>query len=598
MAKKITPVKYTDRDFESIKASLVEHAKRYYPNSQRDFNEASFGSLMLDTVSYVGDVLSFYLDYQTNESFLDTAIEFNNVVKLAKQAGYKFRENYSASGIASFFVAVPRVNLGVGPDENYIPTLKAGSTFATTGGVVFTLVEDVDFSHTDNRVVVGSVNNDTGDPLTYVIRAYGRVISGYEGSIEVEVGRYEPLQRIAINVPDISEVTSVTDAEGHEYFEVEYLSQDIIFDQITNRTDNSSNAPKFVLRPKAVPRRFITEFEIGKTILQFGYGSDSSLSSDPVTDVSNAMLKIHGKNYVQIENFDPSNLLETDKLGISPANTTLTIRYRVNSRNSVNSPSNSLTITQDPVFEFPAANLSRSSMNTVVSSLEVNNEEDILGDIDVPTIEEVRRRAIDAHASQNRAVTAQDYAAIVYRMPGRFGAIKRVSVAQDADSIKRNLNMYVVSENQNGTLARTNKTIKENIKFWINQYKMINDTIDILDARIVNIGINFTVKSSPDFNRFEVLEACRQSVSEYLGDYHLEIGEPLYISNIYNVLKRTVGVDDVLKVNIKQQVGSDYSDAAYDLKQNMSPDARILYVPEDIILEVKYLDTDIRGTVK
>jgi hypothetical protein len=598
MSKKITPVKYTDRDFESIKSSLVEHAKRYYPNSQRDFNEASFGSLMLDTVSYIGDVLSFYLDYQTNESFLDTAIEFNNVVKLAKQAGYKFRENYSASGIASFFIAIPRVSLGVGPDTNYIPTLKAGSTFSTTGGVVFTLVEDVDFSHTDNRVVVGSVNSDTGDPLTYVIRAYGRVISGYEGIIDVEVGKYEPLRRVDINIPDISEITSVTDSEGHEYFEVEYLSQDIVFDQIVNRTDNSSNAPKFILRPKAVPRRFITEYEIGKSILQFGYGSDSSLSSDPVTDVSNAMLKIHGKNYVQIENFDPSNLLETDKLGISPANTTLTIRYRVNSRKSVNSPANSLTVTQDPVFEFPAANLSRGSMNTVVTSLEVNNQEDILGDIDVPSIEEIRRRAIDAHAAQNRAVTAQDYAAIVYRMPPRFGAVKRVSVAQDTDSIKRNLNMYVVSVHQNGTLASTNKTIKENIKFWVNQYKMINDTIDILDARIVNIGIDFTVKASPDFNKFEVLESSRQAISEYLGDYHLEIGEPLYISNIYNVLKKTIGVDDVLKVNIKQQVGSDYSDAAYDIKQNMSPDSRILYVPEDIILEVKYLDTDIRGTVK
>ena len=598
MAKKITPVKYTDRDFESIKASLIEHAKRYYPNSQRDFNEASFGSLMIDTVSYVGDVLSFYLDYQTNESFLDTAIEFKNVVKLAKQAGYKFRENYSASGMASFFIAIPRVNLGVGPDTDYIPTLKAGSTFATAGGVVFTLVEDVDFSHTNNRVVVGSVNSDTGDPLTYVVRAYGRVISGYEGFTEIEVGPYEPLQRIAINIPDISEVTSVTDSEGHEYFEVEYLSQDIIFDQIANRTDNSSNAPKFVLRPKSVPRRFITEFEIGKTILQFGYGSDSSLSSDPVTDVSRAMLKVHGKSYVQIENFDPSNLLETDKLGISPANTTLTIRYRVNSRNSVNSPANSLSVTQDPIFEFPGANLSRANMNAVVTSLEVNNEEDILGDIDVPSIEEVRRRAIDAHAAQNRAVTAQDYAAIVYRMPPRFGAIKRVSVAQDTDSIKRNLNMYVISENQNGTLAKTNKTIKENIKFWINQYKMINDTIDILDGRIVNIGINFTVKASSDFNKFEVLEACRQSVAEYLGDYHLEIGEPLYVSNIYTALKRTVGVDDVLKVKIKQQVGNDYSDAAYDINRNMSPDARILYVPEDMILELKYLDTDIRGTVK
>lgn len=598
MTKKITPVKYTDRDFESIKASLVEHAKRYYPNSQRDFNEASFGSLMLDTVSYIGDVLSFYLDYQTNENFLDTAIEFDNVVKLARQAGYKFRENYSASGIASFFVAVPRVNLGVGPDEDYIPILKAGSRFATSGGVAFTLIDDVDFADPNNRTVVGTVNTDTGDPLTYVIRAFGRVISGFEGVTEVDVGPFEPLRKVELNISDISEVTSVTDSEGHEYFEVDYLSQDIIFDQIANKKDTSSNAPKFILRPKAVPRRFITEYEIGKTILQFGYGSDSALTSDPVTDVSNAMLKVHGKNYVQVENFDPSNLLESDKLGISPANTTLTVRYRVNSRSSVNSPSNTLTLVQDPIFEFPGTNLIRTRINTVISSLEVNNDEDILGDVDVPSIEEVRRRAIDAHAAQNRAVTAQDYSAIVYRMPPRFGAIKRVAVVQDTDSIKRNLNMYVVSENDNGTLAKTNQTIKENVKFWINQYKMINDTIDILDARIVNIGIDFSIKASPDFNKFEVLEASRQSIVEYFSDYHLEIGEPLYISNLYNVIKRSIGVDDVLRVNVKQQTGDDYSDASFSMKQYMSPDNRILYVPEDIILEIKFLDVDVKGTVK
>ena len=598
MAKKITPVKYTDRDFESIKASLIEHAKRYYPNSQRDFNEASFGALMLDTVSYIGDVLSFYLDYQTNENFLDTAIEFDNVVKLARQAGYKFRENYTSSGIASFFIAVPRVNLGVGPDEDYIPILKAGSRFSTSGGVSFTLVDNVDFADSNNRTVVGTVDTSTGDPLTYVIRAFGRVVSGFAGVTEIEVGPFEPLRKIEINIPDISEITQVTDAEGHEYFEVDYLSQDIIFDQIANKTDTSTNAPKFILRPKAVPRRFITEYEIGKTILQFGYGSDSALSSDPVTDVSTAMLKVHGKNYVQVENFDPSNLLESDKLGISPSSTTLTIRYRVNSRNSVNSPTNTLNVVQDPIFEFPGTNLLRDRLNTVVTSLEVNNDEDILGDVDVPSIEEVRRRAIDAHAAQNRAVTAQDYSAIVYRMPPRFGAIKRVSVVQDTDSIKRNLNMYVISENGNGTLAKTNRTIKENVKFWINQYKMINDTIDILDARIVNIGVDFNIRASPDFNKFEVLESARQSIIEYFSDYHLEIGEPLYISNLYNVIKRSIGVDDVIKVNIKQQSGDDYSDAAFDIKQNTSADGRILYVPEDMILEVKFLDVDIRGTVK
>ena len=158
--------------------------------------------------------------------------------------------------------------------------------------------------------------------------------------------------------------------------------------------------------------------------------------------------------------------------------------------------------------------------------------------------------------------------------------------------------MYVVSENENSTLTQTNKTVKDNIKFWINQYKMINDTIDILDARIVNIGIDFHIKASQDFNKFEVLESARQEISEYFGDYHLEVGEPLYITNIYNVLKRTIGVDDVLKVKVKQQSGEDYSNAAFDIKYYMSADARILYVPEDVILEVKFLDTDVRGTVK
>ena len=127
---------------------------------------------------------------------------------------------------------------------------------------------------------------------------------------------------------------------------------------------------------------------------------------------------------------------------------------------------------------------------------------------------------------------------------------------------------------------------------------MINDTIDILDARIVNIGVDFNIRASPDFNKFEVLESARQSIVEYFSDYHLEIGEPLYISNLYNVIKRSIGVDDVIKVNIKQQSGDDYSDAAFDIKQNTSADGRILYVPEDMILEVKFLDVDIRGTVK
>jgi len=598
MARKTTPVKYTDRDFESIKTSIVEHAKRHFSNVNKDFNEASFGTFMIDAVSYIGDVLSFYLDYQVNESFLETAIEYKNVVKIARQLGYKFRENYTSTGIASFFVVVPRVTVGFGPDPNYIPTLKKGSSFSSSGGVTFTLNEDVDFSENQNRVVVAAVDNSSGEPLTYAIRAYGEVISGFEAQEEFEIGAFEPLLTVDINTPDITEIIQVIDSEGHEYHEVDYLSQDVIFEQIVNTKDTATGAPKYTMRPRSVPRRFIMEHDGGKTILQFGYGSDSSIKNDTVTSVRNVVLKKHGRDYTQTENYDPSNLIENDKLGISPSNTNLVVTYRVNSRESVNAPAGTLKLIETPKLKFPTTNLDLSKMRSIYSSLEINNEDSIMGDIDIPTAQEIKRRAIDNYASQNRAVTKNDYEAIIYRMPPKFGAVKRVAVQQDTDSIKRNLNVYVVSEDTDNNLAQTNTTVKENIKFWLSQYKMINDTVDILDARIVNIGIEYIVKSSPDFNRFEVLDKAREELVLYFSDYHFEIGEALSISDIHNTLKRVRGVQDVIDVKIVHQSGVGYSDVFYDVFTNLSDDGRTLYIPENYIFEIKKEDFDIKGTIK
>ena len=221
-----------------------------------------------------------------------------------------------------------------------------------------------------------------------------------------------------------------------------------------------------------------------------------------------------------------------------------------------------------------------------------------MGDIDIPTAQEIKRRAIDNYASQNRAVTKNDYEAIIYRMPPKFGAVKRVAVQQDTDSIKRNLNVYVVSEDTDNNLAQTNTTVKENIKFWLSQYKMINDTVDILDARIVNIGIEYIVKSSPDFNRFEVLDKAREELVLYFSDYHFEIGEALSISDIHNTLKRVRGVQDVIDVKIVHQSGVGYSDVFYDVFTNLSDDGRTLYIPENYIFEIKKEDFDIKGTIK
>ena len=116
-SKKV-PIKYTARDFGSIRSDLVDYAKRYYPDSFKDFSDASFGAMMVDTVAYVGDVLSFYLDYAVNESFLDTAVEFDNVVKLSRQLGYKFRGKPSTFGILTLYVLCPANVTGLGPDTS------------------------------------------------------------------------------------------------------------------------------------------------------------------------------------------------------------------------------------------------------------------------------------------------------------------------------------------------------------------------------------------------------------------------------------------------------------------------------------------------
>ena len=197
MAKTKVPIKYTSREFDSIKSDLLDYARRYYPDTIKDFSEASFGSLMLDSVAYIGDVLSFYLDYQVNESFLDSAIEYDNVIRLARQMGYKFKGAASTSGIATFYAVVPANAAGLGPNSDYLPILKRGSTVGS-GRAGFILTEDVRFDHAANQQVAARFNSATGVPTHYAIRATGQIISGEFNTETISVGDYERFKRIRL----------------------------------------------------------------------------------------------------------------------------------------------------------------------------------------------------------------------------------------------------------------------------------------------------------------------------------------------------------------------------------------------------------------
>ena len=596
--KKLYPaIDYTSRDFNSIKNDLVNYAKRYYPNTFQDFNEAGFGALMLDTVSYVGDILSYYVDYSANETFLDTALEYNNVLKLGRQMGFRLTGNPSSSGIATFYIIVPASVTGLGPDTRYLPILKQGTALSSDGGSQFILNEDVVFSDPKNEVVVSAANENTGVPTFFAIRATGQVISGEIREETIDVGDFEKFRRIELSDENITEILGCTDTNGHQYFRVDYLSQDVIFKAVTNRDASSNDKAASLLKPVVVPRRFTVERDRLKTTLQFGFGSERDVTSDPLIDPATTILDFHAREFVTETSFDPSNLLGTNKLGISPANTSLRVVYRVNTTDTVNIGANGLTAVADALFQFEDVNsLNSNDVVQVQKSLEVSNDEPILGDVSLPTTDELKIRIYDNFASQNRAVSAQDYRALTYQMPGEFGAVKRVNIIRDADSQKRNLNLYVISEDSRGHLEQTNMTVKRNLKTWLNKSRMINDTIDILNTMIVNMQITFTIVADLEANKFAVLNAANLAVADLFRQQQ-DIGEPFFITDIYARLNAVRGVVDTTQVNVLKVSGGNYSSSHFDVEAAISPDGRYINVPENVIIEIKFPTEDIRGSV-
>lgn len=598
MSNKKILIDYTSRDFRSIKKDLEEHARRYYPDTYKDFSENSFGSYILDTVSYVGDMLSFYLDYQVNETFLDTAIEYNNVRKLSKNTGYNFFARPAAFGMATFFILVPANNSGLGPDFELIPILKKGSEFQATTGATFILIEDVDFSNPKNEIVAARFSDLTGKPTSYAIRAQGQVKSTVLFRTTVDVGDFTKFRKIKIGASSILEIKSVKDSEGHEYYQVDHLSQDVVYINTTNPSAASDGVLE-IIKPKIVPRRFMVTQDENGTYLQFGYGTDEEIVTTDIAEPSQISLKMSGKPYVEDYAFDPSKLLDSNTLGVAPSNTTLTILYYQNSSDSINVARGNLNKVSVSSFAFPneTSGTTPAKKISVKSTLEVVNDAPIVGNTAVPTSEELRYRTYAAKSAQMRSVTRNDYEAYIYMMPAGYGSVKRASVINDPSSTNRRLSVYVISSDQNGNLITTNSTIKHNLKMWLNKNKMLNDNIDIYDARILNIGFDYELIVHPSYDKVAVLNSVNRRLQQEMAN-KMYIGEPFYLTNIFNIINKVEGVVDTTKVTPKLMTASGYSTAPVSIDEMKSADGTYLKAPKNVIFEIKNFNSDIRGTAK
>jgi hypothetical protein len=588
-------INYTNRDFDSIKKDLEEHARRYYPDTYKDFSENSFGSYILDTVSYVGDMLSFYLDYQVNESFLETAIEYDNVRRLAKNTGYTFAGRPAAFGMATFYIIVPASVAGLGPDRALIPILKTGTEVRATTMTTFVLTEDVDFNKPKNEIIASRFDTTTGKPSSYAIRAQGQVKSTVLFRTTIDIGEFTRFRRIRLGSPSIAEIKSVIDTEGHHYYQVDHLSQDVVYINTTNPNAASDGVPQIV-KPKIVPRRFVLDQDETGTFLQFGYGTDVETTTTDIAEPSQISLQMSGKPYITDTAFDPTKLLDSNTLGVAPSNTTLTVLFYQNDSDSVNVAQGNLNTIGISSLSFPNANgITDGLQSGVRSSLEVSNDTAIVGNTSLPTSEEIRYRSYAAKAAQQRSVTRNDYEAYIYMMPAGFGSVKRAAVINDPSSSNRRLSVYVISEDGSGNLITSNSTIKQNVKQWLNKNKMLNDNIDIYDAKILNMGFEYEIIVHPTMDKTEVLNSVQRRLASELNN-KMYIGEPFYLTNIFNTINKVDGVVDTTKVTPVLKTGTGYSSAPVSIEEMKSKDGTYIQAPKNVIFEIKNFNRDIRGS--
>ena len=589
-------INYTNRDFESIKQDLINHAERYFPTIYNDFSTPSIGSMLFDSVSYVGDMLSLYLDFQVNESVLETATQYENVRKLASNMGYNFFGRPAAFGLIDIFIVVPANSVGSGPDSTYLPILRSGAHLSSQSGESFVLLEDLDFNAANTPYVAARFDSATNKTTHYALKKTGQIKSGNYYVNDVTVDFSSDFPRAEVGPSVINEIISVFDSQGRQYYQVENLSQEVVYLNTTNPNAIRDGVPN-IMKPHIASRRFVIEQDEESTYLRFGYGSDNELNKDGIISPSDKILKLNGKNFITDAGFDPRKFLNTSKFGISPTTNTLRVTYFSNQTPINNIAAGTIDRFNSGELFFPnSSTQTGAEFSNVYSSIESSNPNAISQDNNYPTMDEIKYRAYAIYSSQNRTVTKQDYEAYCYQMPPKFGTISRVSIANDPSASNKRMIIYSVSQDSSGNFIKTNDTVKNNLRIWLNKNRMISDKLEIRDTKIINIGFDFHFTCDPHYNPSSVLSDVYGRLSEKFFE-KMYIGEPFYITDIYKIINRTRGVVDTIKVVPKIFSGGDYSPVNIMIDSLKSQDGTFLKTPKNCVLEIKNFSDVVTGTV-
>lgn len=613
-------IRYLNKDFGQFRQSLIEFTKAYFPDTFNDFSEASPGTALLEQAAYVGDVLSYYTDSQLKESMLSFATERANILALAADKGYKTKNSIPATVDLDIFQLLPSITSGETkvPDWNYALTLNAGMIVRSDNfNVDFRTVSDVNFSASSSfnptEVSVYQINNTTKEVEYFLLKKKVTAIAGTIKTVSFDFAEARRFDKIVIEDANIIEIVSVTDSDNNTWTEVPYLAQDTVYETISNSIQNDpdlsihSDVP-YLLKLKKTVRRFVSRFTSTNNLeVQFGSGisnnDDETIIPNP--DVLGLSLPGIGKTFDS--SIDPSNFLYTKTYGLAPSNTTLTIQYSVGGGIASNVPPQSLTNITNVVYSINEEFLDPILVQRIKSSIAATNTNAAVGGRSQETVEEIRQNAMAEFASQNRAVTVQDYIIRAYAMPSRLGSVAKAYIIQDdqlnPDNISRipnplALNMYTLGYDVNGNLSPLNSAVKANLQTYLSQYRLLTDAVNIKDAYIINIGITFEIITLPEYNSNEVLLACITKLKDIFTISKWQINQPIVLSKIYTELDKVIGVQTVTSIDIKNlhSLTAGYSGNIYDIK-TATKDGIVYPSLDPSIFEIKYPNKDIIGKV-
>jgi hypothetical protein len=548
------------------------------------------------------------------------------------------------------------------PDYNFCLKIKEGMVVSSVSNQSLRFITNdiVDFADESGRTI-SVYTQSNGHPEVYLLSKTVSAVSAEIKTLTISNfnNPFKPHPIYEIKDNSFIKILSIKDTTHDTmYYEVPYLAQEMIFIKEKTKSigDNvivhNTNVP-YTLKLVKTNKRFTTRVVDTDTIqIRFGAASETTADEMIIPNTKNVGLGLNNSISRLEQSFDPSNFLKTSTYGIAPQDATLEIKYLSGGGLGANIPSNDLRRIASIEFDedlLTFSNINLPTYNNSKASVAVDNLIPATGGRGIETLDEIRENAIANYSSQNRAVTKQDFEIRALSLDASFGSIAKVYVEQDSaadinptqnilrdplsrdefinltkslvgkseDDIKNAvdnylqtkktinadnnpfaINMYILSYDSNAKLVQANTLTKQNLKTYLNEYRMVTDAINILDGFIINIGVDFEITTYTNYNKREVLLNCIQAITNYFNVYNRKINQTINISEIELEIANVEGVASVPKVEIYNICGdgtsSGYSLYSYDIKE--ATKNKIVYPSLDpSIFELKFPNKDIKG---